>query len=50
MANPAMWAWEMMQKGAQSATDLAGKAVDSATRAVESAAKAKPKAKPKRGR
>jgi hypothetical protein len=50
MANPAMWAWEMMQKGAQSATDLAGKAVDSATRAVESAAKAKPKAKAKRGR
>ena len=48
MANPAMWAWEMMQKGAQSATDLAGKAVDSATRAVESAAAPKPKAKPKR--
>jgi hypothetical protein len=50
MANPAMWAWEMMQKGAQSATDLAGKAVDSATRAVESAAAPKPKAKPKRGK
>ena len=50
MANPAMWAWEMMQKGAQSATDLAGKAVDSATKAVESAAGAKPKAKPKRGK
>jgi peptidoglycan hydrolase CwlO-like protein len=50
MANPAMWAWEMMQKGAQSATDLAGKAVDSATKAVESAAgeTPKPKAKPKR--
>jgi peptidoglycan hydrolase CwlO-like protein len=50
MANPAMWAWEMMQKGAQSATDLAGKAVDSATRAVESAAAPKPKPKPKRGK
>ena len=46
MANPAMWAWEMMQKGAQSATDLAGKAVDTATRAVESAAGATPKPKP----
>ncbi len=48
MANPAMWAWEMMQKGAQSATDLAGRAVDSATKAVESAAAPKPKPKPKR--
>ena len=45
MANPAMWAWEMMQKGAQSATDLAGRAVDSATKAVESAAAPKPKPK-----
>jgi hypothetical protein len=54
MANPAMWAWEMLQKGAQSATDMAtnmahqaadsaAKAVDSATKAVEPAAKAKPR-------
>jgi hypothetical protein len=43
MANPAMWAWEMMQKGAQSATEMANKAVGSATKAVESAATAKPK-------
>jgi hypothetical protein len=50
MANPAMWAWEMMQKGAQSASDLATKAVDSATKAVESAAKPKAKPKAKRGR
>jgi hypothetical protein len=45
MANPAMWAWEMMQKGAQSATEMANKAVDSATKAVESGTKPKPKAK-----
>lgn len=45
MANPAMWAWEMMQKGAQSASDLASKAVDSATKAVESAGKPAPKPK-----
>ena len=45
MANPAMWAWEMMQKGAQSASDLASKAVDSATKAVESAGKPAPRAK-----
>ena len=30
MANPAMWAWEMMQKGAQNATDMATKAVATA--------------------
>jgi peptidoglycan hydrolase CwlO-like protein len=45
MANPAMWAWEMMQKGAQSATEMANKAADSATKAVESGTKPKPKAK-----
>jgi hypothetical protein len=43
MANPAKWAWEMMQKGAQSATDLANQAVDSATKAVEAGAKPKPR-------